>query len=491
MDMNSSKTWILFLSSPDLARCAWRARLRRPFLSVSLVRQRQCRVTSLTGVYVTRRANIRAVPHVAHLPRPPRPAYAGLDFIKAAFCPLEFNAKLLKDHPSYLQLRCDMALADLEVSEHLQYPRKFGYTDPHGHRKTGIQMVTAPFGLAPADFDLFLGMYSYLKRLPELPGDGQLHMTADFLAKQVGLPATCAKDYQRIRSRVFRFSYVKYTNSAFWNPQTRTYDIVNFGFYNLASLSRVTESRRPIVFEFDPTFLRLIGASAFLAFDYELYRSFSPAMRRFYLIANRDGWNQQHSSLFVADDFAIHQIGYAETKALSRLRLQKLKRLLASAEDLDIIRPFEPWKGYFQPMSRGLHRDKLALRWTRGPRLKRKEAGARKIGAGDLENDPLFAQVRELRDEVGQSLSPLVYQKLLAEHGAKKVQRHVAVVLAQREYHPGSFSRSEVAAFVDRVQHDRPEPDWYQVLARAERLSPFAETQPNQLSLGLYKDLFQ
>ena len=83
--------------------------------------------------------------------------------MKAAFCPLDFKAMRLREHPRFIELRADNALAELEVAEPLHYPRKFGYTDGNGHRKTGIQLVTAPFGLAPADFDLFLGLFSYLK----------------------------------------------------------------------------------------------------------------------------------------------------------------------------------------------------------------------------------------------------------------------------------------------------------------------------------------
>src|SRR5438552_3035952 len=128
----------------------------------------------------------------------------------------------------------------------------------------------------------------------------------DFLARHFGLSGTCQKDYMRIRSRIFRFSFVKYTNSAFWNGETKTYDIVNFGFFNIAALSRVTESRRPVAFEWDPTFLRLVASGAYLAFDYHLYCTLSPTLRRLYLIANRDGWNQRDSSIFVADSFAIH-----------------------------------------------------------------------------------------------------------------------------------------------------------------------------------------
>ena len=162
-------------------------------------------------------------------------AYAGLDFIKAAFCPLEFNAVPLRDHPRWAELRRDQGLAAIEISDPLHYPRQFPYTNPTGNRKTGTQIVTAPFGLAPKDFDLFLGIYTYLKRLPELPADGRSYLTVDFIARQLNLPADGQASYLRIRSRIFRFSYVKYTNSAFWNADAKSYDIVNFGFCNLAS----------------------------------------------------------------------------------------------------------------------------------------------------------------------------------------------------------------------------------------------------------------
>lgn len=428
-------------------------------------------------------------PGVEHQRRPLNAAYAGLDFIKAAFCPLEFSASPLSAHPDFQNLGADHALGNLEVSSTLHYPRQFSYSDAQGHRKTGTQLITAHFGLAPTDVDLFLGLYTYLRRLPELPPDGCTHVTIDFLARQLKLPATCQKDYVRLRSRLFRLSYTKYTSSAFWNGQARSYDIVNFGLFGLESMARMTESRRPIVLQWDPTFLRLVGQGASLAFDYDLYRSLSPALRRFYLIANRDGWNQPHSSLYVADDFTIHQIGYSDSQAFTRQRRQKLKRLLADAECLDLIRPFADWNGYLQPIADGPRRGSLALRWTRGPALRAKPV-PRAVDPADPEDDPLYAQLRELRDELGQPFSWKLYCQLAARFSPQQLQRQVSVVLAQKEHRPGSFQKSEVAAFVDRVQHDRPDPDWYGDLRRTERLSKIGEVTPNQLSLDLYKTLF-
>jgi hypothetical protein len=420
-------------------------------------------------------------------------AYAGLDFIKAAFCPLDFKAQRLSEHPSFQLLgKKDAALGELEVGPALHYPRQFPYTDQHGHRKLGTQLVTASFGLAPVDFDLFLGLFTYLKRQHEPPADGRSFLTLDFLARQLGLPAEGQAQYQRLRSRVFRFSYVKYTSSAFWNAEARSYDLKNFGFWNLASLSRVTESRRPIEFEWDPSLLKIVTNSAFLLFDYDLYRTLSPAVRRLYLAANREGWNQQDSSIFIADDFAIHQIGYSDHPERKKLRAQKLRHLLSDAEETGLIRPYRPWGGYFQTVSAGMNRGKQALRWTRGPLLKTKPAQSDGRRYTDkIENDALYAQAGELKDEHRKPLSPHVFRVLVARFGREKMQKHISIILAQKEHHPGSFTKSEIAAFIDRLQHDHADPDWYADLKRAERLSGFEKIQPNETSARAYETFFR
>jgi hypothetical protein len=417
-------------------------------------------------------------------------AYAGLDFIRAAFCPLEFNAVPLRDHPRFVELRRDEALASLEVSDCLNYPRQFPFTH-NGNRRVGTQIVSAYFGLAPIDFDVLLGLYTYLKRLPQLPEDGRTYLTADFIAKQLQLPATSQRDYLRLRSRIFRLSYLKYTNTAFWNSETHSYDITNFSFFNLVSMSRFTESRRPIVFEWDRTFLNLVRHGAHLAFDYDLYRSLSPALRRFYLIANRDGWNQRDSSFFIADDFAVHQIGYGEM-LLPKQRLYKLKELLADAEALGLIRPFIPWGAYLEKLATGSRKGEYALRWSRGPRLHARPASKADAPFTDnIENDALYAQVRELRNEDDKPVAAEVFRKLVARFGRDAMQKHIAVVLAQKEHRPKSFHKSELAAYINRMQHDHAEPDWYRDLRRAEHLARFDDVAPSQLSMDAYQTFFR
>ena len=71
------------------------------------------------------------------------------------------------------------------------------------------------------------------------------------------------------------------------------------------------------------------------------------------------------------------------------------------------------------------------------------------------------------------------------------MQKHILVILAQKEHRPRSFRRSEIATYVDRLQNDYAEPDWYASLKKAERVAPFDETQPNQLSMELYGTFFR
>jgi hypothetical protein len=71
------------------------------------------------------------------------------------------------------------------------------------------------------------------------------------------------------------------------------------------------------------------------------------------------------------------------------------------------------------------------------------------------------------------------------------MQKHILVILAQKEHRPRSFRRSEVATYIDRLQKDYAEPDWFASLKKAERVALFEEVQPNQLSLEMYGDFFR
>ena len=96
----------------------------------------------------------------------------------------------------------------------------------------------------------------------------------------------------------------------------------------------------------------------------------------------------------------------------------------------------------------------------------------------------------------GVSVRVLESERFRADQSVVLISNHesladILVILAQKKHQPGSFQRSEVAAFINRLQIDHPEPDWYQDLKRAERLSLFDGSQPNQLSLEMYDTLFR
>ena len=66
------------------------------------------------------RAMLSAMPKTAH-ERHGITAYAGLDFIKAAFCPLEFNATQLKAHPNFAHLGKDTFDDGTVTEQHLSW----------------------------------------------------------------------------------------------------------------------------------------------------------------------------------------------------------------------------------------------------------------------------------------------------------------------------------------------------------------------------------
>ena len=83
-----------------------------------------------------------------------------------------------------------------------------------------------------------------------------------------------------------------------------------------------------------------------------------------------------------------------------------------------------------------------------------------------LEHDALYDQVKRLKDQYGKPIVAPAYRSLLKKHGRERLQKHIAVVLMQRELLPGSFRKSEVATFVNRVQEDHAPPSWYSPAVR-------------------------
>lgn len=398
--------------------------------------------------------------------------FAPLGLIRSALCPLEFRARKVSSVPELHNIvRAIPAFGELEVGDCLRYESVFPYSDHNKHRKLGCQLVTAPFGLAPEDIEALFGIYSYASQLEKsegLPPDLTLTMTINQIARQAGLPNTGPKDSRRIQSRIFRLSYMKLTNTAVWNTAERNHrSLENFGLFDIQHLSPLVEPWQPVTLQFSRAFATLIRTHPRVAFDLEAVRSLkSPAKRRFFSIVTREGWNQGDSQVYDADAFAIHQIGFArhddEKRETSRRRrrLHDLRLLIKEFEQRDLIRPYKPWHGYFATPTRGPLAGKLCVRWSRGPAVRSKNKH-RSSTSLTIEADPLFDQVKTLKDQAGLPLSVPAYRSLLKENGRDRLQQHVHVILAQKRCQPGSFQRSEVAAFVDRVKKDHPNPSWY------------------------------
>ena len=97
-----------------------------------------------------------------------------------------------------------------------------------------------------------------------------------------------------------------------------------------------------------------------MAFDWKAYGNLGgSAKRRFFLIANREGWNQRASTIYDADAFTIHQLGYSrhgdpkKDRIRRKDRLHTLRELVRDFEKRDLIRPFKPWNGYFAKPEKG------------------------------------------------------------------------------------------------------------------------------------------
>lgn len=92
-------------------------------------------------------------------------------------------------------------------------------------------------------------------------------------------------------------------------------------------------------------------------------------------------------------------------------------------------------------------------------------------------------------DQHGKPLVEPVYRRLLSEFGRTRLQKHIDIVLVQKEHHQGTFRKSEVATFINRVQNDFAHPDWYTDLSRTSDLAGFDDIQPSDLTKKLYQSI--
>ena len=110
--------------------------------------------------------------------------------------------------------------------------------------------------------------------------------------------------------------------------------------------------------------------------------------------------------MYDADDFTVHQLGYArhadpaKDRNRRKRRLFELRQLLREFERRDLIRPYKPWGGYFSHQMSGALRGKLAVRWSRGPAVRAKSKSAAAMTFG-VQNDALYDQLRVFKGDKG------------------------------------------------------------------------------------------
>lgn len=406
--------------------------------------------------------------------------FAPLAFIRSALCPLNFKATKCADIPELAKLVEDLpAVGDLEVGDCLRHESAFPYWDAHKHRKLGCQLVTASFGLAPEDIELLFGLCTYIHRLDQSEGLSdhlKITLNVNQLARHAGFEINGGKDTRRLQSRILRLSYLKLTNTAVWNSGRKSYESLdNMSLFDIDDMSLLVEPWQPVTLQLSHKFVELLRTTPRVAFDRSQWRSHkSPAKRRLFVIVHREGWNQRDSQLYDADEFAIHQLGYArhdnqrQNANRRRRRLHDLRALLDQFQKQELICPYAPWGSYFATPNRGPLAGRLCVRWSRGPAVRAKKAPSSLTLTA--EEDALYDQLKTLTDQQGRPLSIPAYRRLLSEHGRESLQRHAHIVLAQKQCQPGSFRKSEVAAFVNRVKHNHPAPDWYAAKLRKPRL---------------------
>ena len=415
---------------------------------------------------------------------PSRTACIGVNFIRSAFCPLTFRRRRLADHPKFTEaIRHDEGLAplgNLEVGESLVYATLFPYYDGNKHRRIATQTVAAPFGLAPTDFKLLTGLYTYLRSQEGSLQDREIEVTIDFLGKISGLPTGGGANYRRIRSQLFRLSHVTYTNPVFWNTKIKEYeDVSQAKLFTITRMARLTRPRERVSIRFSEEFLRMVRHGPSMAFNPEPLKSGGLALERLCLIASQQAWCVRDSLWYVADEFCVYQLGYArhacrkQDRNQRKTRLHTLKGLLREAEDRDFIRPHRRRAQYLTRMTSGPLAGELRLQWSRGPALKTKATAA----PSDLSLDVLYDQVQDLVDQHGRPMEDKVYRYLLKQHGREKMQKQLRFHVAQKTLQPGSF-RSEVAAFIDRLNHDHGPPACYDDYVRQQQTASTSICSP-------------
>ena len=412
--------------------------------------------------------------------------YLPIELVQVALCPLSFTPTRLSEHILYKHpqqnlrlLKKDGALESLLVGDELDCWKHYKYWDHNENRKVGHVNIKAPFGMAPEDFDVIVGLYNYC-RAQHREGESSFDPTVQFsladIARICDLPHGGGKQALYLRSRLFRLGFVSLHFTAVWDTEERAHVQRTYKLFTIKSLSRLNLPKQKIVIQLDPSFVDLIASRRVIQFDRTLYNSMTAKHKRHYLQCVRFGWYSRTSPPDVlAADYACNQIWFADHDERMRQsggvvsadddrthqRIGWLADLLKEAEaKYEIIKPTSKsgWKGeYFKQVVAGSGQVEKYIRWANGPRIKNKRQRNSKF---DLNSDPLWQSICQFQDDTGHPITPATYRDWLDQYGADRVQQHVRII----EWMVGNripFTKSALQALADRVHKNHPAPDGY------------------------------
>ena len=412
--------------------------------------------------------------------------YLPIELTQVALCPLSFAPIKLIDHIIYKHpqqnirlLQKDRALESLLVGDELDCWKHYKYWDHNENRKVGHVNVKAPFGIAPEDFDVVVGLYNHcrdLDRSGRLPTDSQFQLSLAEIARICRLPHGGGKQALYLRSRLFRLGFVTLHFTAQKDFEEGIHVQRTFKFFTIKSLSRLNTPKQKIVIQLDPSFVDLIKSRRVIQFDRTFYDSLSAKHKRHYLQCVRYGWYSKTSPPdIMANDYACNQIWFADHDEQTRRsggvvdsaddrthqRVGWLGDLLKEAEaDFQYVQPTTKsgWRGdYLKRVNEPNGTSVWYVRWANGKRIRNKR---QRNSVAALKNDPLWRSVQSLSDDQGASITPATYHTWIENYGAIAVQKQLDIVqwmIANKV----PFTKSAVHALVDRLLNNHAAPDGF------------------------------
>lgn len=430
--------------------------------------------------------------------------YLPIDLIKVALCPLSFHPQTLKEHILYngnaqspASIKKDKSLEHLEVGDSLDEWRTFKYWTKSKNRAIGSVNIKAPYGMAPHDFDVLVGLYNHCRELHRegvLPEDGQLEFRLAELARLCHINPNGGKQANRLRSSVFRLNFFTLHSTAEWSSEAQEYGHKTIKLFTVKYLSRLGKVKGAgknhdlLVLQLDRSFLDLVATNQVIQFDLDFFRTLSAKHKRHYLQSVRFGWWDRNSPPDIdAEEYAINQIWMTDAdqrlqrsgievssrQRRSSHRIDWMKRLCREAEALNYIEPTKKsgWNGkYLKPATEQGSAPCYFVRWKSGKQINNKKDLQSK---SKLRDDALWQRVSVLRDDRGQPPTPQTFHQWEKSYGRVKLGEQLDILQWMQETKK-PFTKSAVQTLVNRLENNYSAPDAYR---EQTQMNMFASTE--------------